>query len=152
MRRSTWRRVVTTALVSATLLIGAGTAAGAVPLDASRAPSSAPSASQKFFWKWSDGSQKTSRLFREKTYKTQAKLPHLVITAVPATPKHDVLLQFKQKGKWVLENKVTTDSKGVANIDLNPFCSNDTWCDGTLSYRLKIGSVYQNLKIGFSEK
>ncbi|MEI6361439.1 MAG: hypothetical protein WCP95_04840 [Actinomycetes bacterium] len=152
MLRGTGPRVIAAIGVSVALVLGANVSAGAATVPGRHQPSAAPAAAQKYFWKWSDGSQKTSRLFRQKTWKTQEKMPHLVVTAVPATPAKVVYLQFKQKGKWVVENKVTTDAKGVATISLNPFCSNDTWCDGTWSYRLKIGSLYQNLKIAYSEK
>ena len=152
MRRTTWHRQVAAVAAVLALVLASAPAALAAPTFPGSVSASRPAAGQKYFWKWSDGSQKTARLFREKTYKTQAKLPHLVVTVVPASPKHNVYLQFKQKGKWIVENKVTTDDKGVANIELNPFCSNDTWCDGTWSYRLKIGSLYQNLKIAYSEK
>ena len=141
MHRSTWQRSSAALGVAVVLIIGGSSGASAAPVPATSAHATRPAASQKFFWKWSDGSQKTSRLFREKTYKTQAKLPHLVVTAVPATPVRTVYLQFKQKGKWIVENKVKTDDKGVATIELNPFCSNETWCDGTWTYRLKIGSL-----------
>jgi hypothetical protein len=152
MQRGSLPRIIAAVAVSATLVLSTAAAAGAAPAASNRAPSAAPTAPQKYFWKWSDGSQKTSRLFREKTYKTQKKLPHLVVTVIPATPAHVVYLQFKQKGKWIVENKVTTDGKGVANIELNPYCSNDTWCDGTWQYRLHLTGQNQNLKIAYSEK
>jgi 5-hydroxyisourate hydrolase-like protein (transthyretin family) len=136
----------------AALLLGPATLGSAAPLRPGHPPTSVEAASQKYYWKWSDGSQKTSRLFREKTYKTQAKLPHLVVTVQPASPAHFVYLQFKQKGKWVVENKGTTNKKGVLRLGLNPYCSNDTWCDGTYEYRLKVGSLYQTFRINYSEK
>ena len=64
---------------------------------------------------------------------------------------HYINLEFKQNGKWVVENKVATNSKGVANIDINPYCANDTWCDGTYTYRLKVGTQYAILKLTYSE-
>jgi hypothetical protein len=152
MPRSMWLRPLVALGACAALLLGPATLGSAAPLRPNHPPTSVGAASQKYYWKWSDGSQKTSRLFREKTYKTQAKLPHLVVTVQPASPAHFVYLQFKQKGKWIVENKVKTNNEGVAAIDLNPFCSNETWCDGTWSYRLKIGSLYQNLKISYAEK
>ena len=150
MQRSNWQRAGVAACAALALVLGLSEPAHAAAHPGVHAAK--PAAAQQYFWKSSDGSQKTSRLFREKTYKTQAKLPHLVVTVVPATPAHAVYLQFQQKGKWITENKVTTDDTGVANIDLNPFCSNDTWCDGTWQYRLHVGKQNQNLKIAYSEK
>ena len=144
-------RSMVAAALAAVLLVPAAAASAEPSSASSRIVTALPSA-QQYFWKWSDGSQKTSRTFKKSTYHDQAGLPHLVVTAQPAKPSHVVYLQFKQKGKWIVENKVTTNSKGVATIDLNPYCSNDTWCDGTWSYRLKIGSLYQNLKLTYSEK
>ena len=151
MRLSTPARSVVTAVLAAVVVLPAA-AASAAPLSAPAHAVTALPAAQQYFWKWSDGSHKTSRTFKKSTYHAQAGLPHLVVTAQPAKPSRVVYLQFKQKGKWIVENKVTTNSKGVATIDLNPYCSNDTWCDGTWSYRLKIGSLYQNLKLTYSEK
>jgi hypothetical protein len=109
-------------------------------------------AAQQVFWKWSDGSDKTSRTFKQSKYGDQAGLPYLQVNTVPARPSRNVYLQFKQKGKWVVENKGTTNKKGVLRLGLNPYCSNDTWCDGTYEYRLKVGSLYQTFRINYSEK
>jgi hypothetical protein len=132
------------------------TAGYAAPATATTRPhTSAPStvtAEQKYYWIWSDGSQKSVRTFKQSKYHDQAGLPHLVVTVDPAKPAHTVLLEFKQDGKWILENKVKSDAAGKAVVDINPFCSKNNWCDGTYSYRLKIGSRYATLKIIYAEK
>jgi hypothetical protein len=131
---------------SARISLAVGTAVLAVGVVAG------PAAAQDYYWKWSDGSQKAVRTFDQSTYHSQKSLPHLVITAVPATPAQNVLLQFKENGKWSLENRVRTGADGVATVDINPYCSNDTWCDGTWKYRLKIGTQYQLLTLSFHQK
>lgn len=144
------RAVVAMAAVAAISLstIGVATAAPAAEPGARAA---SVQAAQEYYWKWSDGSQKAKRTFVEADYGSQAALPHLLVTAVPARPTHRIYLQFYQDGKWILEDRAPLNSKGVATLDLDPYCDNDTWCDGTYKYRLKVGTNYQILRITFSE-
>lgn len=135
------------------VVIGAAAlVAGLASSPASASVDSSVAAEQEYFWKWSDGSQATHRTFSQKKYGIQNNLPELVVTAVPARPRHYVYLQFRQGGKWVLENKVALNSKGVAHVDINPYCENDTWCDGTYKYRLKVVDSYANLTITYTER
>lgn len=135
------------------IVIGATVAALALIAGTAVSPAGASvSAEQEYFWKWSDGSQASRRTFSEKKYHNQRSLPELVVTAVPAKPRHYVYLQFRQGGKWVLENKVALNSRGVARVDINPYCENDTWCDGTYRYRLKVVDSYATLAITYTER
>ena len=142
MRLSPWHRVAVA--LSTVLALGLGSSAAAYA-----APTSHVAASQKYFWKWSDGSQKPARVFREARYVRAARLPRLVITAVPAKPARVVFLQFRQKGKWLVEMKTATNAKGVAVLKLDPYCTNRTWCDGTWNYRIKVGTLYQVLRVTY---
>ena len=139
--------------IAASAAIGFSTIGVATAAPAAEPGSRATSvqAAQEYYWKWSDGSQKAKRTFIETDYGTQAALPHLLVTAVPARPSHRISLQFYQDGEWILEDRAPLNSKGVATLDLDPYCDNDTWCDGTYKYRLKVGTNYQILKITYSE-
>jgi hypothetical protein len=152
MRTPVRRRVIAaaTAVIAVTAALAAPAHAATAREPVTRPP--VARAAQQVFWKWSDGSAKISRTFTLSKYKDEAGLPTLVVTAIPAAPSRTVYLQFKQKGKWVVETKGTTGRKGVVRLRLNPYCSNDTWCDGVYDYRLKAGSLYQNLRITYSEK
>ena len=134
-------RLVSVALATAGLcgVLGVATAGGA-------------SADQEYFWKWSDGSLSQARTFTQAQYGTQSRLPHLIAWSEPAKPSHTVYLQFHQDGKWITESKAVTDSRGMATIDIDPMCSNDTWCDRTFTYRLKIGDQRARLSITYSEE
>jgi hypothetical protein len=125
--------------------------ASAAPAQEPGAHSAMVPAAQRYYWEWSDGSQKAKRTFVETDYGSQAALPHVLVTAVPARPNHYIYLQYYQDGKWVLEDKAGLSSKGVATLDIDPYCDNGTWCDGTYKYRVKVGANYQILKITFSE-
>lgn len=149
--RSSVSRVLASIAITAGLLVGPATVASAAPAPESATGATIVPMAQKYYWIWSDDSEDTSRTFKKSKYHNQAGLPHLIITVEPADPARTIYLQFKQKGKWILENKVKTDSDGKATIELNPYCTNDTWCDGTWTYRLKAGDRYQNLKITYSE-
>jgi hypothetical protein len=136
-------RTASVVVVSLALLVGGAASATAAPELA------APTAKQQVFWKWSDGSQKTSRVFREARYNRAGRLPKIIVTAVPAKPRRVVILQFKQKGKWLVERRTSTSTKGVATLTLDPYCTNKTWCDGTWNYRIKVGTLYQVLKVTY---
>ncbi len=151
-RRSSLSLVLASIAVTTGLLVGPVGAASAAPADEPGSRSAIVPMAQKYYWIWSDDSEATSRTFKKSKYHNQAGLPHLVITVEPATPARTIYLQFKQKGKWILENKVKTNDAGKATIELNPYCTNDTWCDGSWTYRLKAGDRYQNLKITYSER
>jgi len=142
---------LTTVVAGTLAALGAATAVAAPAAEAGSRVTIAPAA-QDYYWTWSDGSQKSHRTFTQTEYGIQPNLPKLVVTVEPAKPRHYINLEFKEDGKWVLENKVATNSKGVANIDINPYCANESWCDGTYTYRLKVGSQYAILKLTYSEK
>lgn len=106
---------------------------------------------QEYFWYWNDSRTFIPRTFIQADFVAPAALPKIVFTVVPATPSRLVYLEFRQDGQWVSENVVKTDAQGVALIDVDPFCSNLTWCDGTYRYRLRIGAVLAPVTISYSE-
>jgi hypothetical protein len=149
-------RTIAAAGLGTALALGSTTVATAMPardivVGMPSAPTAAPMA-QDYYWDWSDGSDATTRTFKKSKYHTQARLPHLMARADPATPSHMVYLKFKENGKWVLETKKRTNGKGEASMDLNPYCKNNSWCDGTWTYRLSIGSSIQTFRITYSRK
>ncbi len=143
-------RLAVTAALSLALLSGAATPANALPASDSSTQLTA-SAAQKYYWKWSDGYKKTSRTFRESTFGSQEALPHLIATVVPAYPRRTAYLRFYDDGKWKIEAKKKTNSRGIAVLDLDPWCNatETNWCDGTWKYRLSVGDSWQNFKIKF---
>lgn len=104
---------------------------------------------QEYYWTWSDSLRFAPRTFIQTDFLTPASLPKLVVTVVPATPSQMVYLQFRQGGRWVDENIVRTDPRGVAVVDVDPFCSNDTWCNGIYQYRLLVGGITAPVSISF---
>jgi hypothetical protein len=151
MRRSMSRILV--ALVTAAALGAAVPAASAAPAAEPGGQAVAAPMAQSYYWDWSDGQGTLSRTFNKSEFGDQASLPHLIVTVKPASPKRVVYLKFKQDGKWLLEGKRTTSSKGVATLDFDPWCDADetNWCDGTWTYRVSIGSAYKTFKVTFSE-
>lgn len=131
-------RVVPAALVAASSL------SLALPAEA------AARASQGYYWMWSDGSRSLSRTFAESRYGTPANLPHLVVTAQPASPGRWVSLEFRVGDAWSTESRVRTDPSGVAEIDVNPFCTDDSWCDETIAYRLRAGGQTARLTVTYT--
>lgn len=112
------------------------------------------SAEQKYYWEWSDGHEKISRTFRQTVFGSQSRLPYIVATVEPTSPKRTVYLKFYQRGKWVLETKKKTNSRGEAALHFDPWCNtaNTNWCDGTWKYKLSIGDVSKTFKITFVGK
>ncbi|MHB1213073.1 MAG: hypothetical protein ACYC0W_12585, partial [Candidatus Nanopelagicales bacterium] len=101
---------------------------------------------------WSDGSCKATRTFSQSEYGMQGNLPHLVVTAVPGRPSHEVLLQYYQDGEWFTENEVPLNSRGIASIDIDPYCKDDDWCDATFKYRIKVDGQTARLRITYTSK
>lgn len=133
-------------------LVVAPSAAWSVASDALAAGPAVVAAEQSYWWEWSDGSTARRRTFTQARYGVQTNLPHLVTHAEPAYPRRYVVLQYWQDGRWHFENSVKTNSRGIATIDINPYCSNDTWCDGTWKYRMKIGGQTARVTITFAER
>lgn len=142
-----WGSVAATMVLAAGFSVRPVAASGAVP--APLAPQVLPMA-QEYYWEWSDGSRKATRTFSQAEYGMQSNLPHLVVTAVPARPSHEVLLQYYQDGEWFTENEVPTNSRGIASIDIDPYCRDDDWCDSTFKYRLKVDGQTARLRITYS--
>ncbi len=106
---------------------------------------------QEYFWGWSDSGQFTSRTFVHTSYPDQASLPEIVIRLVPANPRRLVHLEFFQEGEWVVETIVRSNSRGLATMEFDPMCMNGTWCDGTYTYRLRIGGLTAPVSVTYVE-
>ena len=97
---------------------------------------------QEFYWDWSDGVDSRTRTFRQSKYEIQENLPTLIVTADPAQPQQYVKLQYKQGGTWKREDAGLTNGKGIAELQLNPYCESGDWCDSTFKYRLLVNGKY----------
>ena len=113
-------------------------------------PTARPMA-QQFYWEWEDGSNSKRRTFWEGDYGSASALPRLIVTAEPARPQQYVKLQYREDGQWNREDADATNSRGVAYLELNPYCDNGTWCDGTWRYRLLVNGKYTNFRITYRE-
>lgn len=89
-----------------------------------------------YFWRWSDGSERSVRLIDTAR---ESGVPALVVATAPATAGQRVLLQFRDGSRWLTEDAATTRSDGTARLDLNPFCDDGDWCRRTFDYRLVAG-------------
>ena len=116
-----------------------------------RPPRTAPTV-QEYYWHWSDSRIYSARTFLHTEFPSQASLPDLLVMVVPPTPRRMVYLEFYQDGRWAAENIVRTDGRGVATIDVDPYCANNTWCNGTYTYRLKIGDLTAPVNITYFER
>lgn len=107
---------------------------------------------QEYFWGWSDSGQFTSRTFTHASYPDQSSLPEIVIRVVPANPRRLVHLEFYQQGQWSVEAIMRTNARGIATMEFDPICMNGTWCDGTYSYRLRIGGLLAPVSVTYFER
>ena len=112
-------------------------------------PESAPSSQQGYYWRWSDGSESSTRTFTERQFGTAARLPRLVVTAVPAAPARTVVLQFRQGSRWLTEASSRTNAAGVATLALYPYCEADRWCRETIAYRLVVAGQTADLTVRY---
>jgi hypothetical protein len=101
-----------------------------------------------YFWQWSDGSRAAARSFTD-PQAGPVGLPGLVVASEPAARGRVVVLQFRADGRWHTEDVARTDERGRARVDLNPFCSDGDWCEGTLSYRLTVDGQSAPLRVTF---
>lgn len=133
-------------------VMGLGTmgAASAQPAGSGIPPGS--TSIQEYRWQWSDTSQFVSRTFVHAVYATPESMPTLIVTVTPALPARMVYLEFFQDGEWVPENMMRTDGTGIAELAVDPYCHNGTWCNGTYKYRLKIGGLRAPLSITYYER
>lgn len=145
----------TTRAIVATLLalvsVGAASPALAAPEVVPGSHQTARPAVQQFFWEWSDGVDAKRRTFREPEYQTQENLPRLVVSAEPAKPQQFIKLQYKDGSTWRREDAGLTNGRGVVSLELNPYCENGSWCDGTYKYRLLVNGKYTVFTITYSE-
>ncbi len=142
------------------VLIGFAVAASlalAVPVSANAAPTAEPAqavgvqpSAQEFFWEWSDGVDSKIRTFRKSKYQVQENLPLLEVTAEPARPQQYIKLQYKENGTWKREDAATTNAKGIARLELNPYCNGGKWCNGTFKYRLLVNGLYTMFTITYA--
>lgn len=144
------RAAVAATVVAIGLIASATSGVAAQPAAHHHGPP-APRSVQEYYWSWSDTPKFTARTFIHSDYADQASLPKLVITVVPPNPRRVVYLEFYQDGAWSAENIVRTNARGIALVDLDPYCSNDSWCDGTYTYRLRMGSLTAPVSVSYFE-
>ena len=151
-----WFGAVVVGVVSVVglLLVGSAASASAGAAQSARVPDSSARAAtgQRFFWTWDDGSRTNARTFAESRYGDSDHLPRLVVTAIPASPRRTVRLEFWSQGRWVLENEATTDAAGIARIALNPLCARDAWCDRAFDYRLDVAGESARLIVTYDRR
>lgn len=130
------RMLVVTALVSAL-----------VPLTAAPA---FPTTHVGSFWRWSDGSQARMRTLSEHRYLGGSRLPDLIVSTDPAAPGRRVALQFRDSHGWRTDDVATTDGRGVARLEVNPYCEDGAWCRRAYEYRLVSGEATAALTLRFT--
>ncbi len=101
-------------------------------------------------WTWSDGGSAESRTFLSSEYSVQS-LPKLKVHVAPGTPGV-LYLEFKQEGEWNAEWATKPDSSGNATLPIDPLCADDSWCDGTYEYRLKMPGLVSNVTIEYWDR
>jgi len=139
------------ALVGIAAILGASMLAGTSAAAAVGEPGVRPQvrpADSVFYWKWSDGSQRSSRTFREFEHGymadgSQLELPGILFMDGQYANRK-VRLQNYVNGRWITESWERTDEAGVAQFYISPFCG-DVWCNDTYYYRLKVGRVPSSL-------
>ncbi len=130
--------------------VRAAAAAGLALAGIVAAPASAV-AEEYYYWRWSDGSTTAARTFTQAEYGIASNLPHLIITAEPASQRREVRPQFSSDGRWTTESTARTDTRGIARIRLDPTCAGGAWCEDTLRYQLLVGGQSARLTITYSE-
>lgn len=101
-----------------------------------------------WFWRWSDGGEQRVRTVT--VGRTTAAVPGLVASVVPAASGERVVLQFLHRGRWRTEDVASTDDRGVARLDVNPFCPDGDWCRREFRYRLVAGGRTAALTVRFT--
>ena len=129
--------------------VATAAAASLALLMSGAAPATAAQRDPGYFWEWSDGSKARSRTLSEAQYRTQARLPALVVATDPATPGRRVVLQFRDARGWQRDDVGYTDRHGVVRLEVNPYCQNGAWCRRGFSYRLVAGSSSAALALRF---
>ena len=118
-----------------------------------------PKVQQSITWGWEDGGDKGHRDFSEDDYDTIGDMPAIKVTVLPATVGRRVILEtFDATTKtWSAEHVSRTDADGVALLNVNPLCDEDSssaamWCDHDSTYRIRIlksGTQRQSLSNPF---
>ena len=137
-------RPATTALATAVLAVAAGLGTAAAPPSAA-----ADSADQAlWFWRWSDGGEQRVRAIA--VGGPTSGLPSLIATVVPARSGQRVVLQYLDRGRWRTEDVAATNARGVARLEVNPFCPDGDWCRTEFRYRLLAGGRVAPLTVRFT--
>lgn len=102
-----------------------------------------------YFWRWSDGSEARVRTFAEHEYAVPSRLPRLVVQAHPATRGRHIAVQTRVRGHWRTEDATTTDARGTARLQLNPYCADGAWCRSTFDYRLIVDGQVASIRVTF---
>ena len=125
-----------------------GLAASLVPTVAALGPAAPAGASTgpDYYWRWNDGSQRTSRVVDPYS---GPRPPALVVATHPPTPGQPVRLQFRDARGWHTEDAAVTGADGTATVHLNPFCGSGEWCARAFDYRLVAGGRTAGLRVTF---
>lgn len=64
----------------------------------------------------------------------------LEVRVSPKSVVRTVHLQYwsETRNKWISERTLKTNKQGVAKLDIEPYCEDDLWCDGTYTYRIYV--------------
>ena len=148
------RNRIAAAALGLALALGGTTVANAMPASQPGAHVSARPMAQEYFWDWSDGYNKLGRTFKKSDYGSAGLLPHLIVSAEPASPRHAVVLKYYEDGKWYTESTKNTNSAGKASLNFNPWCNaaHTKWCDGSWKYKVTIAGLDKTFTVKFSSK
>ena len=118
-----------------------------------------PKVQQTITWGWEDGGDKGHRDFSEDDYDTIGDMPAVKVTVLPATVGRRVILETYDATTrtWSAEHVSRTDAEGVALLNVNPLCDDDSsstsmWCDHDSTYRIRVlksGTQRQSLSNPF---
>ena len=151
--RLTYRRRPITTLLSTILaiLLPATIVVAAPQFGATRgAPEQKRPVMNALAWEWSDGDTSAHRVFDSSDYR-KTDLPELVVR-VPVGETGLMALQFLQDGEWNDEWLAKPDSKGIVRMPFDPYCANDTWCDGAYRYRVRLGQLISYFDVEYWER
>ncbi len=102
-------------------------------------------------WKWSDTGTDLDRVFESSTYASGKRLPTMKVNVGPDQAGL-LYLEFEQEGEWNAEWVARPDADGTAIIPIDPYCANQSWCDGEYRYRLKMPGLTSYVDIEYWDR
>ncbi len=102
-------------------------------------------------WSWSDTGTDLNRVFESSTYSGEKKLPTMKVSVGPDQTGL-VYLEFEQEGDWNPEWVARPDANGNATIPIDPYCADESWCDGEYHYRLKMPGLVSYVEIDYWDR